>query len=262
MSLSFFSALVIMHGASLGGIDRAWSTSTPMPWIFAAQAASRAPWPVSPAIWKMMSDALADDLLLGDRLALGRVVEALGRIRVGLLVEDLDVRLDRLGAVLVAAPVVDDGRDVRAADRADRAGLGQAGGDDAGEIARLGLGEDDALVVREQRGRVALAGEGRRPDAPFSSTQTPWSTPMNVMFGLALAAFAVSVPDQEADRHDDVVALVDEALDVRGVVGDCFVTITSCWPPIVVGRGLGAFVGRLVERLVLELTDVGDDDRP
>ena len=101
------------------------------------------------------------DLLLGDRLALGRVVEALGRIRVGLLVEDLDVRLDRLGAVLVAAPVVDDGRDVRATDGADRAGLGQAGRDDAGEVARLGLGEDDALVVREQRRGVALAGERR-----------------------------------------------------------------------------------------------------
>src|SRR5262249_26383468 len=82
--------------------------------------------------------ALAHELL-GDRPALRWVVEALRRIRVGLWVEALAVRLDALRAVLVAAPVVHDGRDVRAAHGADGAALGEAARHDAGEVAGLHL---------------------------------------------------------------------------------------------------------------------------
>ena len=69
--------------------------------------------------------------------------------------------VDRLGAVQVALDVVRHGRDGRgAADGADDAALADAGGDDAGEIASLLLLEDEALVVRQELGRVALAREG------------------------------------------------------------------------------------------------------
>ena len=98
----------------------AWSTSTPMPWTSGIADGLEHALAGQTGDLEEHVGALADELL-GDRPALGRVIEALGRIRVGLLVEDLDVGLDRLRAVLVAAPVVDDGRDVGAADGADRA---------------------------------------------------------------------------------------------------------------------------------------------
>ena len=121
VSLSFFSALVTMHGARFGRLDRLVDVDADAVEVRVAHGLERA----LAGEARDLEDhvGVLVDELLGDRATLGRVVEALGRIRIGLLVEDLDIRLDRLRAVLVAAPVVDDRRDVRATDGADRAAL-------------------------------------------------------------------------------------------------------------------------------------------
>ena len=101
-----------MHLARFGRLT-AWSTSTPMP-PDAVRGADRLEGALSGQAGDLEDDVgVTAGELAGERLALGRVVEPDRRVRIGLLVEDLDVRLDRLGAVLVAAPVVGDGRDVR-----------------------------------------------------------------------------------------------------------------------------------------------------
>ena len=175
-----------------------------------------------------------------------------------LLVQDLDVRLDRLRAVLVAAPVVDDGRDVGAADGADRVRLGEARGDDAGEVAGLCLGEDDALVVGEQRGRITRAGECGIRNAPLVDADP--LVDANELDVRVLASRNRRVgADQEADGHDDVEVLVDERLDVCAVVGDVLGDDDVVLATGRLGGGHRALVRGLVERLVLELPDVGDD---
>ena len=78
-------------------------------------------------------------------------------------------------------------------------GLGQAAGQNAGQVASLRLVEDEALVVRKHLGRVALAeaGGGDRiglRGRAASSTQMNWSMPTKFTSGFALAAIAVSAP--------------------------------------------------------------------
>ena len=85
-----------------------------------------------------------------------------------------------------------------ATDGADDVGLGEAAGEDAGEVACLRLVEDEALVVRQHFGRVALAEQaavtGQTCGRAGSSTQMNWSMPTKLTSGFALAAMAVSVP--------------------------------------------------------------------
>src|SRR5207249_629538 len=166
--------------------------------------------------------------------------------------EDLDPGLHGLRGVLVALDVAHDGRDVRApADRPDLVALRDRARDDPGEVAGLGLVEDESLVVR---GDVALAllvaGVLRDADELVDAEE------LDARVGLRRGERVG--PDEEADRHDNVVLLIDEALDVllvvRDVLGDN-----------VLGRAadgartiLNAFPRELVERLVLELADVGD----
>jgi hypothetical protein len=47
-----------MHAAA-SGVERCWSTSTPIALIFASQAAARTPLPVLPATWKRTSGLFA-----------------------------------------------------------------------------------------------------------------------------------------------------------------------------------------------------------
>ena len=97
--------------------------------------------------------------------------------------------------------------------------LADAGGDDAGQVAGLGLGEDDALVVREERRRITGAGERRvRLALLVDADALVDADERDVRVGLR--GDRRVGPDQEADRDDDVEVLVDERLDVRAVVGD------------------------------------------
>lgn len=45
-----------------------------------------------------------------------------------------------------------------------------------------------------------------------------WSTPMNLMFLLLGGCFLRGLPDGEPDRHDDVVPVLRELVDVLRVV--------------------------------------------
>src|SRR5438552_8961484 len=91
-------------------------------------------------------DALADHGLRRS-LALVRRVEVLDVVDA-----DRDGRLDRLRAVLVTLDVVHDRWDVRAsADCPDLAALGDRAGDDAREVTRLSLIEQEPLIVGGDR---------------------------------------------------------------------------------------------------------------
>src|SRR3990170_930480 len=138
--------------------------------------------------------------LIGKGLARRRVVEGHRKVVADVLQVDRDVRIDALRAILVPTHVVHDRRDgAGTADRGDLARLADAGRHDAGQVARLGLVEDEALVVVDRIVGLELVhadevdvrvlrrrGEGRLTQC-------------------------------EADRHDDVEVLVNEGLDVAGV---------------------------------------------
>ncbi len=118
--------------------------------------------------------------------------------------------------------------------------------------------EHDALIVREQRGRVACAckcGIGRtfciHADALVNANERH----VRVFLG----GDGCVCSNQEPDGDDHVEALVDEGLDVLSVVRDVL-----CHDDIEVGpktlrRSLRAFVRRLVEGFVLELSNIGDN---
>src|SRR5213593_1588966 len=180
-------------------------------------------------------DALADHRL-GRGLPLVGCVEVLGVVH-----HDLHVRLHRLGAVLVALDVVDDRRHVRtSSDRADLAALGDRPADDAGEIARLGLVEKEALVVRRSGVRDELIN-AEELDAR-----------VRLRSGERVRTY------EETDGHDHVVLLVHEALDVLLVVGDVLGDDVLCLTADGAGAVLYALPRELVERFVLELPDVRD----
>ena len=66
----------------------------------------------------------------------------------------------------------------------------EAGGDDPGEVAGLVLRNAMPGVVRERASRVARAGE-RESGLPSAVMQIgAWSTPMNLIVGLALGGLA------------------------------------------------------------------------
>ena len=87
--------------------------------------------------------------------------------------------------------------------------LADAGGHNAGEVPRLLLLEDEALVVGEQLGGVALAGERAiRVSLLIHADALVDSDELDVRIGLGgLGGVAAN---GEADRHDDVVVLGDE----------------------------------------------------
>ena len=196
-----------------------------------------------------------------ERLAADRVVER--RVRevvrdVGRL--DLDVRVDRLGAELVALDVADARRAQRgAADGADGAGLADRRGDDAGEVAGLVLLEVDRDVVRQR-------GSSRRPcrrtsesGAPVSSTQIgDWSTPTNQIFGLACAARVVAAP-----RLKPTVTMMLKPWSTNAWMFLAYSDASFGTTDGGVGgadrggAGLSALVRVLVEVLVVERADVG-----
>ena len=97
---------------------------------------------------------------LGGGLALGRVTEAGEVRRLGQVLDlDLDVRVDRLGAGLVAGLELLDQRDLDATHEADVAGLGLECRGRADQERALLLGEHQAGDVRD---RVALEGSQLR----------------------------------------------------------------------------------------------------
>src|SRR3989454_8116778 len=181
--------------------------------------------------------ALVDHRLRGG-LALVRRVEVLDVVH-----RHLDVGLFLLRGVLVALDVVHYRRDVGpAADHSDLVRLGDVRGDDAREIAGLRLDEDETLVV---------LGRGIGDELVHAEE-------VDGRVGLRLLQRVGA--DEEPNRHDEVVLLIDELLDVRGIVGRVLGDDhLRCWCADRLGAILRALPRVFVERLVLELTDVGDD---
>src|SRR4051794_37703548 len=184
------------------------------------------------------------DERLRDGLALVQVGERVGE-RAALLVllvpaEDFDVLLLLLVVVLHALPeavhVDRDRRNVETTERGDRAGLGHGSGQVATEESTL------RGVVLEA---VDVGAAGWRVDLGV------------VLLGVLRGDRLHRVAHQAADRDDCVAALVRLRCEVRGVVvlrarrhvGDLDVGVR------LVG-GLHAGPGRLVERTIVDATDV------
>src|SRR5207247_1565038 len=116
---------------------------------------------------------------------------------------DGDPCLRELHRVLVALDVIHDRWNVRpSANRTDLVRLGDIRGDDAREVPGLRLVEDEPLIVRRHRVGDELVD------------------PEELDGGIRLRRRERVGPDEETDRHDDVVLLVDKALDVLLVVRD------------------------------------------
>ena len=181
--------------------------------------------------------------LLREGLAARRIGEG-SRIRLGRDIgdHDLDVRVHRQRTLGVALDVVDDGRDDRgAADGADVTGLADRGRHDAGEVAGLLLAPVDADVVLEALGHALVDAD-------------------ELDVGVGLCRVRGVLTSGEADRHDDVVLLVDEGLDVggdvRGRLADGELRLGGADG---LSPGLRAFPGVLVEVAVVDRADVRDE---
>ena len=166
-----------------------------------------------------------------ERVVAGRVVDADG----------LDGRVGVLGAVLPALGVGHDRRNgVGADDGADRIGLREQACERACHEAGLVLVEHEAgEVVNGRALELVHADELQRR--------------------IGLGRLDGVVTEGEADRDDHLVAVVDELLDVGGVVGlGVALDVLGLHAN---GRGtlLGALPCRLVERLVVDLAEVGDE---
>ena len=137
--------------------------------------------------------------------------------------------------------------------------LADAGGHDPREISGLLLLEHQTLVVGEELGGIALAGEGAvrvslRVDA--DALVDPDELDLRVRLG-GLGRVAA---EGEADGHDDVVVLADERVDVLGVVsrlGRHHGLGSGCADSL--RSGLRALPGELVEVVVVERANVGHD---
>ena len=182
----------------------------------------------------------AVDHLLGRVAALGRIDER-GRVdEVG-----LDVRVDRLRAVDVTLDEAFHRRDDdEAADDADVAGLAQGSCEDAGEVPRLVFGEEERLAV----GHPALVVAGVRHAVDGEE--------LDVRVGLG--RIAERIAEQEPDTDDDIRAAVRELGDVRRVVGLARRLDVLGLEAARCGfcSGQHALIGRLVEALVIDATDV------
>ena len=172
-----------------------------------------------------------------------------------------DVRLDRLGAELIALDVADArGAQGGATDGADDVGLAGVGRDDPGQVAGLVLGEVERGVVRQERLRVTLAGERRVWVALRVDADRRLVHAHEVDRRIRLRGRDGVARDVEADRDDQVELLVHELLDVRLVLGGVLRDDRGRGGRVKRGRGVnGALVAVLVEALVVQGADVGDD---
>ena len=119
--------------------------------------------------------------------------------------------------------------------------------EDAGDVARLVLGEEQRLAVRHPALVVPLAGDAVDGD--------------ELDVGVGLGRIAQRIAEQEADADDDVRAAIGELRDVGGVV-----RLARRLDVLGLEAGRGRFggcqhalVGRLVEALVVDATDVGHE---
>ena len=158
-----------------------------------------------------------------------------------------------LGALLEAVHEDRDGRERQAAVGADDTGLGVVGGQVAGQERRLSGVVEQRLDV----GLVGLAVEGRAVVAAVSGVVDEDVLDVGVGGGRLLGRGG----EREADGHDGVAALGDEALEVRAVVVLAVGLDAVELDAELVGGLLGALEAQLVERLVVEATRVGDDAR-
>ena len=178
------------------------------------------------------------DLVQGQLLAL-RLVDEVLRVAG----EDLDARLLLLRARLVAGEERDDGRNGLSADEADGARLVLERGGDAGEVPGLGLGEEDAAGVL----RLALERGPRVVDDRELRVREP------------LGDRCELVAHQEADPEDEVVALACRRGQVRDVVPGRLRDEDAALDAELGLGPLEALVRQIVEALVVEAADVGDD---
>src|SRR3984885_466070 len=196
--------------------------------------------------------ALADERL-GDRLALRLVGEVTGELALlGLLIpaEYLDAGLVLLvvvrDAVRVAVHVDRHGAEVLTAERGDLAGLAHA---------RRQVAAEEAVLhgVERQLVDVGLLGAGEAAGGVRAVDNREVLRRVRLGRGLRRGGH------QEADGDDDAAVLTEERVDVRHVVvlrGGLQVLHLDAR---VGGRGrLHAGPGRLVERLVIDATGVGD----
>ena len=176
------------------------------------------------------------DRLLGRRRAPLGIDERLRNLARMVGRDDLDVRLDRLGARDVALVEGHHRRhQVRAQHRGDRAALGQARRQRTRQIARLILVEDQAGQVR-QRLTLELVDTDE------------------VDVGVRLGRRDRRIGHRKAHRHDHRVAGVDELLHVVGVVLGVLrldVLDVAFRDAQRLRRLLHAFPGRLVEAAVV-----------
>ena len=184
------------------------------------------------ALGELLLGLVATPHRVGEGVVASRVVDR----------EDLDVGLDRLCTSLEALGELLHRRDLQAENLTELAGLGQLGGEDAGGVAGLVLGEDEAGVVR--RGVLLRLGLVDTDELDVRRT---------------LRGSRGGVGHEEADGDDGVVLLVGELLDVRRVVlGVGGLDVLRLGAGDGLHGSLDAFPGGLVEGLVVDLAGVGD----
>jgi hypothetical protein len=132
---------------------------------------------------------------------------------------------------------VGDGRDVDAAEGADRAGLAHARGQVAGQEGRLAGVEEQALDV---------GGAGARVDD------------RELAVGIGLGRSLGGVRQQETHGDDQVLALRDELVQVLLVVGLLLALQEHTLDAQFLHRALDAGPGGLVEGFVVDAAHVGD----
>ena len=149
------------------------------------------------------------------------------------------VRVDVLGANLEAVAELDHRRNVNAVNAGHRAGFGHHGGQRARQEAALVLAVLNAhQVLRRVLEELVHADE--------------------VNVGVVLGRFQGGVGDEEADRNEDVKALVNAGLDVLLVVGLRLGLDEVGLQAELLGGPNHALVGKLVERAVVDAPHVGN----
>ena len=194
--------------------------------------------------------------LLGDHrqadfLALGRIGE--GR---DVLVERRHLRVDALGAVLVAGDEAHDRRDFHAGDRADDTGFAHAGRQDARQVADLILLEHQAGDVGQPAVGVAVL-HGVRADGVVFGREVGVVNDRELDVRILLGLDRRRIAHQEADGDDHVVAFSGKGINVLLVVRRLLGLDVLGLDAQVGHRLLHAGPRRLVERLVVHTTDIG-----
>src|SRR5688572_6747964 len=160
--------------------------------------------------------ALADELL-GNCFTGRGIIEPLCRVWVRLLVERLDIGVNRLRASYIACIVGHNCRDVRAAHGANGARLGDAGSNDSSQITSLLFCKHNSLVVREQGCGITRARKGRITNSALVYTDALVNANEGHVRVLQGGGGRIRA-DQETDGDNHIEALVYEGLDVLPVV--------------------------------------------